>query len=101
MQTSKTQLPFGANITNGTEADYYLGGTDSNGRKSGFGELFYASNVTKYQGTVLVLTLLRKCIIHLFCALEKKVHPLGNRNDHSVHDLDVGCFSSYLIKGSL
>ena len=90
MQTSKTQLPFGANITNGTEADYYLGGTDSNGRKSGFGELFYASNVTKYQGTVLVLTLLHQCIIHLFCALEKKVHPLGNRNDHSVHDLDVG-----------
>ena len=75
MQTSKTQLPFGANITNGTEADYYLGGTDSNGRKSGFGELFYASNVTKYQGTVLVLTLLHQCIIHLFCALEKKVHP--------------------------
>lgn len=54
MQTSKTQLPFGANITNGTEADYYLGGTDSNGRKSGFGELFYnANNQTAYQGEIL------------------------------------------------
>ena len=60
MQTSKTQLPFGANITGSYfQADYYLGGTDSNDRKSGFGELFYGSNVTKYQGTVLVLTLLQ------------------------------------------
>ena len=49
MQSSETPLPFGANITG--LADYYLGGTDSNGRKSGFGELFYnANNQTAYQG---------------------------------------------------
>ena len=61
MQSSETPLPFGANITG--LADYYLGGTDCNGRKSGFGELFYnANNQTAYQGEILE-TLFSSCIL--------------------------------------
>ena len=53
MQTASEILPpeqpgpaLGANIT----ADDYLGDRDSNGRKSGYGELFYTNNQTAYKG---------------------------------------------------
>ena len=59
MQTlPEIQLPaLGSNMT--ADEDSYLGERDSNGRKSGFGELFYANNQTAFQGTVLVLASFR------------------------------------------
>ena len=60
MQTpTKIQNPgpaLGANIT----TDYYMGERDSNGRKSGYGELFYTNNQTAYKGVSFDTFLLRK-----------------------------------------
>ena len=65
MQTASEILPppeepgpaLGANIT---ADNSYLGDRDSNGRKSGYGELFYTNNQTAYKGVSFDTFLLRK-----------------------------------------